>query len=55
MNIIILGDWAQLFPVRNHPLFLKNKNKTTVIEKEGKSLFQTFKDCINLTKIIRQN
>ena len=55
VNIIILGDWAQLFPVNNDPLFLPNKRKDASMTKEGKFLFNTFKDCINLNEIMRQN
>jgi BRCT domain type II-containing protein len=27
VNIVILGDWAQLFPVKSDPLFFKDKKK----------------------------
>ena len=54
VNIIILGDWAQLPPVKDQPLFTKNGNQKT-FKKEGKALFDTFKDCINLNVIMRQN
>ena len=56
VNIIILGDWAQLFPVKNDPLFFPdNKIKDSELCKDGKRLYQTFKDCINLIDIMRQN
>lgn len=38
VNIIILGDWAQLFPVKNDPLFLPNNKNDKPLVKEGKSL-----------------
>jgi len=38
VNIIILGDWAQLFPVKKDPLFLPNNKKDKTLVKEGKSL-----------------
>ena len=31
INIIILGDWAQLFPVQGDPLFMKNKKGDNVL------------------------
>ena len=57
VNIIILGDWAQLFPVKaeKNPLFFKNKKDKVVLRKVGESLYNKFKDCVNLTKIMRQN
>ena len=55
VNIIILGDWAQLFPVKRDPLFLKNNKKEKELSIDGKKLYETFKDCINLTEIMRQN
>ena len=55
VNVIILGDWAQLFPVKADPLFFKVKKKDNILKREGHSLYNEFKDCINLTKIMRQN
>ena len=38
VNIVILGDWAQLFPVKSDPLFFKDKKKDSVLHKEGRKL-----------------
>ena len=38
VNVIILGDWAQLFPVNADPLFLDNKKDKNILRKEGYSL-----------------
>ena len=55
VNIIILGDWAQIFPVKSDPLFLPNTKKDNALFRDGKRLFNTFKDCINLEQMMRQN
>ena len=55
VNIIILGDWAQLFPVGKDPLFFPDRKKDKGLIIDGKKLYETFKDCINLTEIMRQN
>ena len=55
VNIIICGDWAQLFPVKSDPLFYKDKKKDSPLHKEGRKLYEQFKDCINLEEQMRQN
>ena len=39
VNVIILGDWAQLFPVKADPLFFKVKKKDNILKREGHSLY----------------
>ena len=55
VNIIILGDWAQIPPVKKDPLYLDDKKYDKNMIKDGKALFDTFIDCINLDIIMRQN
>ena len=55
VNIIVSGDWSQLFPVRSDPLFYNDRKKDSVLQKEGKRLYDQFKDCINLEQQMRQN
>ena len=38
VNIIILGDWAQMFPVKADPLFLPDSKTDKEMFKDGKRL-----------------
>ena len=37
-NIILLGDWAQIEPVKAKPLYFKNKNNHNDMFKAGGNL-----------------
>ena len=54
MNIIILGDWSQIKPVKLSSLFHKPRKNDSTMHSYGQKIYNMFNKCIIFDEIKRQ-